>query len=62
MHKTDLGLDKSRPIRKQVLTCFFYVEWSAMSHQNGEGDPRGGGGGEVSHFIDCAIHQRTNQI
>ena len=60
MLKTNLGLDKSRPIRKQVSTCFFHVEWSATSHHKGRETL--GVGGVVSHFIDCAIHQRTNQI
>ena len=32
-----------------------------MSHTNGEGDPRGGGGGVVWHSCYCAIHQQTNQ-
>ena len=45
MLKTNLGSDKSRPIRKQVATCFFHVEWSAMSHHKVRGT-LGVGGGE----------------
>ena len=55
MRKTNLGLDKSRPIHKQVLTYFFHVEWSAMSYHKGRGTLWVGG--VVSHFIDCAIHR-----
>ena len=43
------------------FNMFFHVEWSAMSHLKGRGT-LGVGGGEVSHFLYFAIHQRINQI